>query len=68
MVSNACFSQVSWAPSGSLASAALMPPCAAPEWLRAGMDLREDRHVDAGLLGFDSGAQAGQAPPTTIIS
>ena len=38
-----------------------MPPWAAPEWLRAGVHLREDGDVDAGALGLDGGPQAGEA-------
>ena len=56
-MSKACFSGVSSWPSGWLASAALMPPCAAPEWLRAGVHLAEDRDVEAGRLGLDGGAE-----------
>ena len=38
-----------------------MPPSAAPEWLRVGMELRDDADVGAGVVCLDRRAHAGAA-------
>ena len=47
--------------SPALPSAALMPPSAAPEWLRVGMQLGDDADVDAVPGRLDGGAHARQS-------
>ena len=42
--------------SAALPSAALMPPSAAPEWLRVGCSFEIDRDVGAGVVSLDRGA------------
>ena len=52
---------VSGLSSPALPSAALMPPSAAPEWLRVGMQLGDDTDVGAVPRCLDGGAHAGEA-------
>ena len=44
-------------------SAALMPPSAAPEWLRVGWSLETIGDVGARVVGLDRGAHACAAGP-----
>ena len=44
--------------SAALPSAALMPPSAAPEWLRVGWSFEIDADVGAGVVRLDGGAHA----------
>ena len=57
-MSKACFSGSS---SDAFPSAALIPPSAAPEWLRVGWSFETMRDVGAGVVGLDRGAHAGAA-------
>ena len=57
-MSNAWLSGLS---SAALPSAALMPPSAAPEWLRVGCSFETTRDVRARVVGLDRGAHAGAA-------
>ena len=57
-MSNACSSGLS---SDALPSAALIPPSAAPEWLRTGWIFETMRHVGAHVERLDCGAHAGAA-------
>ena len=57
-MSNACFSGSS---SDALPSAALIPPSAAPEWLRIGWIFEMSADVRARVERLDRGAHAGAA-------
>ena len=57
-MSKACFSGLS---SAALPSAALIPPSAAPEWLRVGWIFETTRDVRARVERLDRGAHAGAA-------
>ena len=59
-MSKACFSGSS---SEAFPSAALIPPSAAPEWLRVGMDLRDERDVGARIVRLDGRAHPRAAGP-----
>ena len=48
-------------PPPAFPSAALIPPSAAPEWLRVGMELRDHADVGAGVVCLDRRPHAGAA-------
>jgi len=66
-VSKACFSGVSSWPSGLLARAALIPPWAAPEWLRPGCTWLSTATSMPASLASTAARSPARPPPTTSI-